>query len=132
MESTPGGEEVPASDIRGPAPVPVPPDGYRLTEYEGYGEAGATSRFSLLKFAPDESADVQVLPGRTTELAVGSPLTGKIIAKRESDRLRLRVEWTDAGGEEYGLLTAIGSPFAWQIPAAGRSAQSNKTGGTRV
>lgn len=96
----------------GAEPVSVPAGQYDLRGYEEFSAPDAQDRRAQLMVTVRpglSTSKVTVEAGKTTELAIGSPLKGSIAASKSGRNVRLSLRLTDAAGRPVAaLVTAKG------------------------
>jgi len=94
----------------GPKPQALPAGKYDLRSYEEFSAPDGQGRRAQLTVSPRGSAasKITVAPGKTTELAIGSPLKASIKATKRGSQIRLSLVMTDAAGRHITRLTTYG------------------------
>jgi len=86
----------------GPAPVPVPPGRYRVLRYMEWSPSDAEQRDPLKLWRPKSAAGeelwVEIEAGQTTEILIGSPITGRLAVMQKDRTLHFRLDPMDVSG----------------------------------
>ena len=91
----------------GKEPVRVPPDRYRIQQYQLYAEEATDRRVAMI-YGYRGTKAIDVAAGETTRLPVGSPIQAKILTRQASGRVIFSLAQTDGAGARIGGVIAEG------------------------
>ena len=112
--------------------VPVPPDTYRIYDYQEWSSADSAkprARIDVDTPSTEGFATCQVAEGKTEDVRLGSPIVATIEVSQASGTVRFRLVETDVAGRRLtGLWSPGEEPFVrGMMPAAIVSDASGKT-----
>lgn len=108
------GKEYPLSVSGGAAPVSVPAGEYTLIKYEEWssaagGDTAAHMTRNDYSVPPPATGPTVVEAGKVTKVAIGTPLTGTVVARKSTARqFTLALELKDASGKSVSSLELPG------------------------
>jgi TolB-like protein len=103
-------------------PVAVPTGQYRLFRYEERATADGKPQDNRLvisesRYGSLAEPPVAVAEGKTSDVAVGSPIVARLTAKQEGDTVRFELRQKDTAGRDYARVYKQGD-VPWQAEVA--------------